>query len=327
MTAPIPVSIDAAGALERIRPLIRTTPVLHLTAPGLPSVAAKLESLQVTGSFKVRGAANAILGAEGPPPAHVVACSSGNHGRAVAHVAAHAGIPATICVPRWVDPLKRSEIERTGATIEVVDGTYDDAEDRAMELARSGALLVHPFDDPAVIEGQATVAAELTAAIPGLRTVAVPLSGGGLAGGMACHLKPLGVRVVAVSAASANVMLRSIEAGRPTRFPEEPTVASALSGGIGQDNRYTFTLIRDLIDDHVVVSDPQIERAMAWAFREGLVVEGGGAVALAAWLSGNLPITAAESGSDDASAQVAIVVSGGNVTPSRLAEIVLGTSP
>ena len=286
-------------------------------APSPIPACVKLECLQRTGSFKIRGAANRLL----TLPSHVrssgvVACSSGNHGRAVAHVAKELGIPATICVPEWTDPSKMEAIERAGARLVRSGATYDEAEEEALRLAsETGRTLVHPFDDSAVIEGQGTLGWEILETCPDVAEVWLPLSGGGLAAGVAAALADKGVRVVAVSAENAAVMHASLEAGRPISVPEQPTLATALSGGIGLENRYTFDLVRELIHDFLVVSEREIADAVARAAMEmKVVVEGGGAVALAAWWSGlRRP-----------SGPVVIVASGGNLDPQTLVRIVDG---
>ncbi len=304
-----PPSFDFTQARDRIRPLIWRTPVLPLeTSAG--EVALKLESLQRTGSFKVRGAANRILKLSRRERSNgIVAASSGNHGRAVAEVARQLGIAATVCVPDWADPSKLEAIRAAGARVVLSGGGYDEAEDRAAELAGSGGMtLVHPFDDPDVIEGQGTIALELAEQLPGLDEILVPLSGGGLVAGIGLVAKALGIRVVAVSARRASVMVRSIAAGRPVRAPDEETVASALSGGIGLDNGYTFDMVREVVAEHLVVEEPAIRAAVARSFRKcRLVVEGGGAVGIAALWSGYQP-----------QGRAAVIVSGGNIDPETL---------
>ena len=319
--------LDFAAALERVRGLAWRTPVVPAAMAALRGEVAgratsatrtdvvwlKLESLQRTGSFKVRGAANRLLKLTAPERARgVVAVSSGNHGRAVAEVARILGIPATICVPDWADPSKLRAIRAAGATLVRAGPSYDEADERAAEMAgRDGPTLVHPFDDADVIEGQGTVGLELAAQLPGLREVIVPLSGGGLVAGVGLALKPRGVRVVAASARRASVMVRSLAAGRPVRVPDEDTVASALSGGIGADNRLTFDIVREVVDEHVVVEEADIRAAVRRAFRRcRLVVEGGGAVGLAALASGYRP-----------RGRAAVIVSGGNLDGPALAAL------
>jgi threonine dehydratase len=313
--------IDIVAARKSIASIAVETPVL--AAPELDRRTAahvwlKLENLQVTGSFKVRGATNKILAlSTSERELGVVACSSGNHGRAVAYVADLLDIHAAICVPEWVDPTKLDAIRKHRAETILHGRTYDEAEQRSYEIQRErGLAYVHPFDDPHVIAGQGTIGLELLEQIRMLDTVVVPLSGGGLISGIALALKreEPSMRVVAVSAANARVMHESLEEGRPISFPEEKTIASALSGGIGLKNRYTFEIVRDLVDDYLLVSEEEIREAMAFAASEyKLLVEGGGAVGIAALLSG------AFSGSGE---NVAVVVSGGNVEAAVLSELI-----
>ncbi len=278
----------------------------------------KLENLQVTGSFKVRGAANKILSlSRGEKERGIVTISSGNHGRAVAFVADLLDIPSVVCVPEWVDPTKLAAIRRHRAETVLYGKTYDEAEERSFQLERERRLVyVHPFDDPLVIAGQGTIGLELIEQLPLLDTAIVPLSGGGLISGVTLALKRSNpeFRVVGVSAANARVMHESLEAGKPIAYPEEETIANALAGGIGLDNRHTFELVRDLVDEYVLVSEDEIRDAMAFAATEHkLVVEGGGAVGIAALLAGSVSVQGEN---------VAVVVSGGNIEAPVLARII-----
>jgi len=322
-----PDSLDFAHARRAVEGTARVTPLLE--APELTErvgrrVLLKLESLQITGSFKVRGAA-ARLAALTPDERRrgVVVCSSGNHGRAVAYVAKRLSVPATVCVPSWVDPVKLEGIRSRGAEAVLAGPTFDEAEAHAIELARSsGRTYVSAYDDPWVIAGQGTLALEVLKAL-GSPPAAflVPLSGGGLAGGIAAALRwRLGADApptVAVSAARASVMLRSIEAGHPVELPEEETLANALAGGIGPDNRHSFPLVRDLVRAHVVVTEDEIMDAMAFAFNDlHIVVEGGGVVGLAAILSGRW-----HDGALPKERPVVVVVTGGNVDLATLSRV------
>lgn len=283
-------------------------------------MSLKLENLQVTGSFKVRGAANRVAAlSDSERRRGVVTCSSGNHGRAVAYVAQLMGVRATVCVPEWVDPTKLQAIREHGAETVLAGSSYDEAEQRSLEIMwERGLTYVHPFDDPYVIAGQGTIGLELLEQIPELDAVVVPLSGGGLIGGIAIAVKSIRpeLMVIGVSAERARVMLASIELGRPVTLPEEETVASALSGGIGLDNRHTFGLVRDYVDEHVVVNEREILDAIGFAARElKLIVEGGGAVGIAALLSGKLP---------PSNGPTALVISGGNIDSGTFARILAG---
>jgi len=323
---PLP-EIDLEGGRQAAGAYAVATPLLEVPALGERvgrTLHLKLESLQVTGSFKVRGAASRI--ARLAPAARrrgVVACSSGNHGRAVAHVAGREGIPATICVPEWVEPMKRRAIEEAGARVILAGPTYHEAEERAARLeGEEGLTLIHPFDDPWVVAGQASVGLELMDRLPRLAAVVVPLSGGGLAGGVAYAVKsrrPEAV-VVAVSARRARVMAESVRRGRPVALEEEETLAGALAGGIGLENRVTFPLVRELVDRHLLVGEEAIREAILHAHRElGIVVEGGGAVGLAACLTGALGDVLRRLGLPEGPA--AVVISGGNIRLETLARL------
>jgi len=313
--------IDVPAARAAIARIALETPVV--AAPELDErvgahVWLKLENLQATGSFKVRGAANKILSlSESQREQGVVACSSGNHGRAVAFVADMLDIHAAICVPEWVDPVKLRAMRKHRAETILHGTTYDEAEAKSYEIQKQrGLTYVHPFDDPLIIAGQGTIGLELLEQVPMLDTVVVPLSGGGLISGIAVALKreEPEMRVIGVSASNARVMHESLEEGRPIAFPEDETIASALSGGIGLRNRYTFELVRDLVDEYLLVSEEEIRDAMVFALTEyKLLVEGGGAVGIAALLSGKF------SGRGE---NVAVVVSGGNIEAHAVARLV-----
>lgn len=273
----------------------------------------------------MRGAANRLaklLAERGKPSAPssrpragVVAVSSGNHGRAVAEAGRRLGVAVVVCVPEWTDPFKLRAMRDAGARAVVAGPSYDDAERTATRLvAEEGLTMVHPFDEPDVIEGQGTLGLEILEQVPQMEEVIVPLSGGGLLAGVALALRSRspGVRVVAVSAERAAVMHRSLLAGRPVEAPDQDTLASALSGGIGLDNRFTFDIVQHAASEHVVVSEEAVRAAVARAFRElRLVVEGGGAVGLAAlWAGAYRPRGTA-----------VVVVSGGNIDPPVLARV------
>ncbi|HSR14514.1 MAG TPA: pyridoxal-phosphate dependent enzyme, partial [Gemmatimonadales bacterium] len=298
---------DVEEARERISGLVRHTPLLRTATLAAP-VSLKLESLQETGSFKLRGAANRLLTLEGEQrSAGVVAVSSGNHGRAVAKVAADLGIEATVCLSSRVPGVKAEAIAALGARVVVAGPDQDDADTEARRLVEAeGLTLVHPFDDPMVIAGQGTVALEILEDDPRVDTVIVPLSGGGLIGGIAAALKGTdpSIRVIGVSQDRGPAMYLSIRAGHLVDVVEEDTLADALAGGLGPENRHTLDMCRDLVDDTVLVSEEEIAGAMAALFRrDRLMVEGGGAVGLAALLAGKVAPTAS----------TVVVVSGGNV--------------
>ena len=302
----------------------RVTPLL--SAPVLSErlgreVLLKLECLQATGSFKVRGAA-ARLESLGPEEVlrGVVACSSGNHGRAVSYVAERTGIPARVFVPEWVDPVKLDGIRSGGAEAVLTGSTFDEAEVAAIQEAENtGSTYVSAYDDPWVINGQGTIGLELAHQLAGrpISAFLAPLSGGGLIAGVSGGLKEAGLTpsIVAVSAERAAVMHSSIEAGQPIELPEEDTLANALAGGIGLENRYSFNLVRERVDQYIKVSEEGISDAIRFSLTHlNLVVEGGGVVALAALLNGSWK-------PPDTEGVVVVLLSGGNVAMETLMTI------
>lgn len=312
---------DVVAARQRIAPLIRRTPLLPSSALSRhrgASIYLKAETLQETGTFKVRGAANKILSLSPEQRVRgVVTASTGNHGRAVSHVARELGIPATVCISERVPQNKVQALQRTGAQVVVEGQGQDEAAERAFALQHErGLTMVHPFDDPLVIAGQGTIGLELLDDLPQLDAVLVPLSGGGLISGIALALKSKApaIRVLGVSMQRAPVMYHSLQAGHPVQMPEEETLADSLLGGIGLDNHYTFPLVQQLVDDVILVSEDEIARAMAFLLvEEHLVAEGAGAVGVAALLAGKV----AKPGK-----HVALVISGGNVAPDQLLKVV-----
>lgn len=299
-------------ARERIAPLARRTPLLFssiLTEHSGAAVHLKLETLQETGSFKVRGAASRLLSLDDEQRARgVVTASTGNHGRAVSHVAARLGMRAVVCLSERVPQNKVEALRQSGAKLVIKGQGQDDAAERALALSEEqGLTLVPPFDDPLIIAGQGTIGLEMLNDQPDLDTAIVPLSGGGLISGIALALKSAvpTVRIIGVSMERAPVMYHSLQAGHPVEMPEEETLADSLMGGIGRDNQYTFDIVQRLVDDVVLVSEEEIARAMVFLLREHhLLAEGAGAVGIAALLAGKI----AEFGKN-----VGIVISGGNV--------------
>ena len=298
-------------ARQRIASIVRKTPLVHspeLTERAGGAVYLKLESLQETGSFKIRGAANKLLSLDpGARERGTITVSSGNHGRALAYVAHRLNVRAVVALSKAVPENKRAAIQKLGAETVVQGKTYDEAaEYAAQRQAEQGLEMIHPFDDPFIIAGQGTIGLELLADLAEIDTVVVPLSGGGLLAGIALALKSAdaGIRVVGVSMERGPAMFESLRAGRVVDIVEEPTLADALAGGIAP-NVYTFKMIQKYVDDTVLVSEKEIASAMAFALeRHHLVVEGGGAVGIAALLSGKV----AHLGQ-----HTAVVVSGGNV--------------
>jgi len=308
-----PTLDDILAAQRRIEGVVRHTPtVSSLVVPA----ELKLECRQETGSFKLRGAANRLLTLTDDERSRgVVAVSSGNHGRAVARVSADLGVDATICLSSRVPAIKVEAIESLGATVVVAGATQDDADAEARRLIdEEGLTFVHPFDDPMVIAGQGTTGLEILADRPDTRVVVVPMSGGGLISGIAAAVKGIdpSVRVIGVSQDRGPAMYLSIRAGHLVDVVEEDTLADALAGGLGPENHHSFDMCRELVDESLLVTEDQIASAMAALYREDcLVVEGGGAVGVAAILAGKIePIPG-----------MVVVVSGGNVGEEALREV------
>jgi threonine dehydratase len=256
-------------------------------------VYLKLESLQKTGSFKVRGAFNTIL-ALGPEESRrgVITFSTGNHGAAVACAAGESGIPAVVCVSEHVPSYRAETIASYGAEVVVGGRSQDEAEEIYHRLRKDRKLIpVEPFDDPHIIAGQATIGLEIMEDLPQVDKALIPLSGGGLLSGIALALKSANpsIRVVAVSIERSPAMQESVKAGRGVVVEERDTLADSLLGGIGRDNRYTLSMVSELTDEFVAVSEREIASGMTYAIREhGLVVEGAGAVGIGALLAGKV---------------------------------------
>jgi threonine dehydratase len=249
-------------------------------------IRLKLEIAQPVGAFKIRGAANAISRlTEEARQRGVVCASTGNHGRAVAFAAMRCNTSATVCLSRLVPQHKVTAIRDLGAKVRIFGDSQDEAEAECARLAAcDGMTQIPPFDHPDVIAGQGTIGLELLEDFPELDTVVVPVSGGGLISGIACAVKAASasVRVIGVSMERGAAMHASISAGRPIELKEEPSLADSLGGGIGLDNRFTFAMVRALVDEIVLVSEAEIAAAMRRLFlAEGWVAEGAGAIGIA----------------------------------------------
>lgn len=289
-----PTLDDVRRAAERIGDRVRRTPLLEAApARGHPAVAAqlvlKLESLQVTGSFKARGACNKLAAL--PPAAlarGVITASGGNHGLAVAYAGWIAGVPATVFLPVTAPDAKRRKLRDWGAEVVVEGEAWDDSNAAALRhAAREGMAYIHPFADPLVIAGQGTVATEILEDAPEVDTLLVAVGGGGLIGGIAtaaCAIKP-GIRIVGVEPEGAPTLLRSLEAGRPALLDGIETAAVSLAPR--STDPLNFGMVQRHVERIVTVSDPAMRDAAAWLwFEHGVASEMGGAAAVAALLTG-----------------------------------------
>jgi threonine dehydratase len=281
-TGLLPTRADVAAAAARIAPHVRHTPVLDVEIGGRP-VVLKLEHLQHTGSFKLRGALNALLA--GPTPESVVTASGGNHGLAVAAAARLLDLPAVVYVPESVPAAKARRIEALGARLVRHGERYADAADAAKASASApGTRYVPAYDDPAVVAGQGTVAAEIVAERPNVDALVIAVGGGGLAGG--ATVGGDGVPVVAVEPERCQCLHAALAAGAPVDVEIDSIAASAL--GATRVGAIPFELLRN--GRSVLVTDESILAARDRLWEDyRLAVEPAAAAPLAALLSGKIP--------------------------------------
>jgi threonine dehydratase len=302
-------------AAERIRAHIRRTPTL--TTDLDPDLRLKPECFQVTGSFKPRGAFNAVLSlmSRDGDPAGVIAVSSGNHAQAVALAAATVGVPALILIPEDANPAKVAATRALRAEVIQQGITFANREQRLREvMAERGYVLVHPFDDWEVIHGQGTAVRELLEDEPDLQVVAAPVGGGGLLSGSAISAKShrASIKVVGVEPAAADDAYRSWKAGRIEALSASPTTLAdgVRTTAIGVRN-FEVMFVNGLVDEIVTVTENEIATAVqvAWS-RLHLALEPTGALPLAAYLSGKLP-----------KGRAGLVLSGGNANLQTVATL------
>jgi threonine dehydratase len=310
--------MDSIAAERRIRAYIRETPLAHSRRLGESTrapVLLKLENLQETGSFKLRGAANRLLSMPGERTARgIVAASTGNHALAVATIGRMLGIPVEIFVSGNIHPQKRRKIESLQARVQAVQGDALLAELAARRAAeQTGRPYVSPYNDSVVVEGQGTVAVEILRQLPELGTerldaVFVAVGGGGLIGGIGSHLKLVSPDTAVVGCWPENspALHECLLAGEIVEVPEKPTYSTSTAGGI-EPGAVTLEVCQRVIDRHVLVGEDEILDAARRVYREdGQLIEGAAAVAVAAFL---------KSAGDYAGRTVAIVVCGGNTDP------------
>ena len=300
-----------------LKEVIRDTDVIY--APRINPEARiylKTENLQITGSFKVRGAHYKIsqLSAE-EKQRGVIACSAGNHAQGVALAAQKAGIKAVICLPDGAPISKVEATKAYGAEVVLVEGVYDDAYERALKLRdERGYTFIHPFDDELVIEGQGTIGLELMEQIPDMDAVIVPVGGGGLISGVAFAVKALNpeVKVYGVQAAGAPSMVNSLKNGEIAHLPAVSTIADGIAVKTPGEN--TFALTSQYVDQVVTVTDDEIAAAiLALMEQQKLVTEGAGAISVAAAMFNKVPVKGKK---------VVCLLSGGNVDVSILSRVI-----
>ena len=276
----------------------------------------KPECLQVTGSFKVRGAYYKIATLSDEEKAKgVIACSAGNHAQGVALAATKSGIKSLICLPDGAPISKVEATRKRGADICLVNGVYDDAYQRALELRdEKGYTFIHPFDDEQVISGQGTIGLEIADALPDADAVIVPIGGGGLIAGVAFAIKQLNpnIKVYGVQAAGAPSMFNSIHDGHIERLPSVSTIADGIA--VKEPGSITFETCQNYVDDIVTVTDDEISAAiLALIEKQKMIAEGAGAVSVAAAMFNKVPVKGKK---------VVCIVSGGNIDVTILSRVI-----
>jgi threonine dehydratase len=310
---------DIVAARARLAAVVAATPCAYsetLSVMTGSRVFVKLENLQVTGSFKERGAANLLLQLGAAERRRgVIAASAGNHALAVALHAARVGIAAVVVMPEWAPLGKVTAARRHGAEVILAGENYDAAYARAKEIeAERDLVFVHPFDDPRVIAGQGTIGLEILEQVPGLDAVVVPVGGGGLIGGIGLAVKTERprVRVIGVQAEEMPSMKAALAAGQRVTVPAATTIADGIA--VRRAGEHTFDLVRRYVDDIVSVDEEEIANAILLLLEiEKTVAEGAGAVSLAALVNKRVALEGKT---------VAVVLSGGNIDVNLIARII-----
>jgi threonine dehydratase len=317
--------IEQASA--RVREIVNPTPVKRsyfLEDLAKCKVHLKLESLNLSGSFKIRGAANALLSApKGSLEKGVIAASAGNHAQGVAHICKRIGVNATIFMPARTPLVKAQSTRALGATINLSGDSYDAAYSAAKEFqSKTGGEFVHAFDDPKIIAGQGTVALELFEQVPDATTIIVPIGGGGLISGIACAYKARfpHVKIIGVQTEAYPAVARSLAAGKITPTAHHRTIADGIA--VKQPSDLTFAMIKKYVDQVILVTEDEIADAlMALMEHDHVLAEGCGAVTAA----GLGKLSRAELLSSEAPAgttpSVVCIVSGGNIDTTLLQRI------
>ena len=274
---------DIKKAQKNISNYIFKTPQVYSAALSKidQRVSLKLESMQITGSFKLRGALNKLLSlSDKQKKRGVIAVSTGNHGKGVAYASKKLGIKSKIFMSNLVPEHRRKAIEFFGSIVEIVGANSDEADQYAKDYARKNDIeLIHPFDDPKIIAGQGTIGLEMLKEMPSVDTVIVPTSGGGLIGGIAIAIKEqkADVKIIAVSMKRGPSMYASLKAGEPIDIVEEETLADCLGGNIGLENKYTFKIAQDTIDDFVLIDEVKIAEGIKFNFESHKIISEGAA--------------------------------------------------
>lgn len=308
---------DIMAARERIAPYVRHTDVTQMSLPRGGELLMKLENLQATGAFKVRGAANCLLQlSDEQKAAGVLAASAGNHAQGVARAAREMKLNATIVMPKAAPLSKIAATEHFGAKVVLYGENYDEACAYALNMAEeSGATFIHPFNDERVIAGQGTLGLEIMEDVPDVGQILVPVGGGGLIAGIALAVKSVDptIKVIGVEPKNAASMQSSLVAGRLVTLASAVTIADGIA--VKTPGELTFELCRKYVDEIVTVDDDDIAKAILHLLEKGKIVsEGAGAAGVAAMLSGKVPLLEA--------APTVALLSGGNIDVTMVARII-----
>ncbi len=313
------ITLDRVYKASRVlKEIIRETDMIY--APNIrkgTKVYLKTENLQVTGSFKIRGSYFKISQLTDEEKSHgVIAASAGNHAQGVALAATKSGIKSLICLPAGAPISKVEATKRFGAEVCMVDGVFDDAYNKALELRdEKGYSFIHPFNDPDVIAGQGTIGLEIMEQLPNADVVIVPIGGGGLCAGVAFAIKQINpkCRVYGVQAQGAPSMLNSVDDGKIETLDKVQTIADGIA--VKTPGDLTFEMINKYVDGIVTVSDDEIALAILTLLeQQKLIAEGAGAVPVAAVLAGKVP--------DIENKNVCCLVSGGNIDVTILSRVI-----
>jgi threonine dehydratase len=310
-------AVEAARA--RIRDSIRESPVVHsenLSRETGNTILLKLENFHITGSYKERGALNAMLTMTPEQRQHgVIAASAGNHAQGVAYHAGRLGIRATICMPLYTPQTKVTATGNYGAEVVLYGENFDEALAEALRRAQAGgATFLHAFNDEAVIAGQGTIGLELLEQIPELEAVVIPVGGGGLIAGVGCAIKETrpNVRIIGVEPASLPSMKLALEAGKPVEIPRAPTICDGVA--VRRVGDLSFAAAAKYIDEMLTVDDEEIAFAILRLLeKQKLLAEGAGAIGVAALLLNRTSLRGK---------RVAVIISGGNIDVTLLAHII-----
>jgi len=318
----MPVTLDTIrAARERVRDVIYHSPCpysLSLSRLTGSEIYSKLDHLQMTGSFKERGARNKLLLLSPDERRRgVVAASAGNHALGLAYHAGDLGIPVTVVMPKWAPLVKVKKCRELGANVIQHGDAFDDARRHARQIeADRGLTYISGFDDPAIIAGQGTLGLEILEDVPDVDAVIVPVGGGGLIAGIGRAIKSLRpkVRIIGVESGNAPTMHESLRRGQVTKIDTKPTIADGLA--VAEAGKLCFDIVREVVDDLILVDEAEIARAVLRLLElEKTVVEGAGAVPLAAAVHPNLAPSLAGK-------KVVLVLCGGNIDVTLIARII-----